>query len=72
MPASRPLPDIGANCHELRIVDRNVIWRVVYYVASDAIVILEVFAKKTRTLPKPTVIAARRRLRHYVRVVKEE
>lgn len=72
LPASRPLPDLGSNCHELRVIDRDVTWRVVYYVASDAIVILEVFAKKTRTLPKQTVMAAKRRLRHYLRVVKEE
>src|SRR4051794_33587744 len=30
MPSSRPLPEIGANCHELRVVDRDVTWRVVF------------------------------------------
>src|SRR5213075_1806000 len=56
LPVSRPLPDLGSNCHELRVIDRDVTWRVVYYVASETIVILEVFAKKTRTLPKQTLI----------------
>lgn len=53
LPASRPLPAISSNCHELRITDRDAIWRIVYYLAPDAVVILEVFSKKTRTLPKP-------------------
>ena len=30
LPHSRPMPDIGAGCHELRIVDGAVSWRVVY------------------------------------------
>ena len=60
LPASRPLPSIGWNCQELRLVDRDVIWRILYYLASDAVVILEVFAKKTRTLPRPVADAARR------------
>lgn len=34
-------------CHELRIVDQEVTWRIVYRVDPDAIVIAEVFAKKT-------------------------
>jgi len=29
MPASRPMPAIGPRCHELRIVDENVTWRIV-------------------------------------------
>lgn len=70
MPASRPLPAIGANCHELRITDQDAIWRIVYYLAPDAVVILEIFSKKTRALPKTVVDAARRRLRNYLRTIK--
>jgi phage-related protein len=29
LPLSRPMPDIGVGCHELRIRDENRIWRVV-------------------------------------------
>ena len=72
MPASRPLPAIGRNCHELRVIDSNVTWRIVYYLASDAVVILEVFSKKTRALPKVVIDAAKRRLRQYLRLTKEE
>ena len=72
MPASRPMPVIGANCHELRVDDGNVTWRIVYHVAVDAIVILDVFQKKSRTTPKPVIDVSRRRLRDYQRLTREE
>lgn len=43
LPDSRPMPGIGRRCHELRINDETVTWRVVYRIDPDAIVILEVF-----------------------------
>ena len=33
LPQSRPMPTIGTGCHELRIPDRSVTWRIVYHVA---------------------------------------
>jgi phage-related protein len=51
------MPSIGANCHELRITDRNATWRILYQVDQDAVVILEVFAKKTLATPKPVIEA---------------
>ena len=39
MPHSRPMPDIGRRCHELRIPDADKTWRIVYRIDSDAIVI---------------------------------
>jgi phage-related protein len=65
MPHSRPMPSIGRNCHELRIGDANVTWRVVYRIDTDAIVILDVFAKKTQQTPKGVIEACRRRLKDY-------
>lgn len=65
MPASRPMPTIGARCHELRIDDGDVTWRIVYHVAVDAVVILEVFSKKTRATPPYVVNVARKRLRAF-------
>ena len=65
LPHSRPMPQIGRSCHELRIVDAEATWRIVYRVDSDAIVIAEVFAKKTRATPKTVIDACRRRLRSY-------
>ena len=41
MPHSRPMPSICRNCHELRISDEKVTWRVVYRIDDDAIVIAD-------------------------------
>jgi phage-related protein len=65
MPHSRPVPSIGPRCHELRIVDERMDWRIVYRVDSDVIVIVEVFEKKTMKTPQAVIDACRRRLRDY-------
>jgi phage-related protein len=53
MPDSRPMPGIGARCHELRIRDhlKRVRWRVIYRIDADAVIIGDVFAKKTPGTP---------------------
>ena len=56
---------IGQRCHELRIRDENKIWRIVYRIDADAIIILEVFAKTTNQTPKRVIEACKRRLRGY-------
>ncbi len=65
MPISRPLPQLGRGCHELRIRDRGATWRILYRIDTDAIVIAEVFSKKSRTLPQTVLETCRRRLREY-------
>ena len=65
LPRSRPMPDIGKACHELRIRDANKIWRIVYHVDTEAIVILEVFAKTTQQTPKSVIDTCRARLKLY-------
>ena len=65
MPQSRPMPTIGKQCHELRITDNNVIWRIVYRTDEDAIIILEVFEKKTGKTPKRIIDVCKERLRNY-------
>ena len=65
MPHSRPMPVIGARCHELRIIDANKIWRIIYRVDRDAVVIADVFEKKTQKTPKPVINACKGRLRDY-------
>ena len=65
MPQSRPMPSIGPKCHELRINDASGNWRLIYRIDADAIVIAEVFAKKTQKTPKGVVEACRRRLKEY-------
>ncbi|MGH7717698.1 MAG: type II toxin-antitoxin system RelE/ParE family toxin, partial [Gemmatimonadaceae bacterium] len=65
MPHSRPLPEIGARCHELRIRDRDKNWRIVYRTDNDAIVIAEVWNKTTQTTPSHVIQLAKRRLKLY-------
>ncbi len=59
------MPVIGPRCHELRVVDVNVIWRIVYRVDPDALTIAEAFKKKSQTTPQSVIENARRRLREY-------
>src|SRR5262245_8220014 len=65
LPHSRPMPSIGKACHELRIQDDTKTWRIVYHVDTDAIVILDVFAKTTQQTPKPVIDTCKARLRLY-------
>jgi phage-related protein len=65
LPQSRPMPSIGPRCHELRIQDEDRIWRIVYRIDTDAIIIADVFAKTTRATPKHIIEQCRRRLRLY-------
>ena len=67
MPHSRPMPVIGRRCHELRINDEDRIWRIVYRVEPDAVVILEVFGKKTGKTPVRVIETCKGRLKAYLR-----
>ena len=67
MPQSRPMPVVGPRCHELRVRDAGADWRIVYRLDADAVVILEVFAKKTRATRKTIIDACTRRLKEYDR-----
>ena len=64
LPASRPMPIIGRRCHELRIVDAGQTWRIIYRLDADAVVIADVFSKKTATTPTAAIDVSRTRLRH--------
>jgi phage-related protein len=72
MPHSRPMPSIGPRCHELRITDAGKIWRLVYRIDRDAIVIADVFQKTTRQTPARVIIDGLRRLRQYDQLSREE
>jgi len=65
LPHSRPMPSIGRRCHELRIPDKDVTWRIVYRLDSDAVIIGEVFPKKTGTTPKKVIDTCKRRFQRY-------
>jgi phage-related protein len=72
LPESRPMPGIGPNCHELRVVDEKVTWRILYAVRTDAVVILEVFEKKTRKTPQHVIDVAKLRLKKYLTEAEED
>ena len=65
LPYSRPMPSIGARCHELRVNDENKTWRIIYRIDHDAIVILDIFEKKTQKTPKSVIDNCQRRIRDY-------
>jgi len=71
LPQSRPMPSIGARCHELRINDENLTWRIVYRIYTDAILILEVFEKKTSKTPKSILEICKQRIKLYQADVKK-
>ncbi len=71
LPHSRPMPDIGRGCHELRIVDRDATWRLIYYIDLDAVAILEVFSKKTKATPRRVIDTCGRRLAQYKDIMRE-
>jgi phage-related protein len=62
------MPVIGPQCHELRIQDCGQSWRIAYHVAAEAIVILEVFSKKTQATPLQVIGTCRKRLAAYQRI----
>jgi phage-related protein len=59
------MPAIGRRCHELRVPDQDHTWRILYYLDADAIVILEVFAKKSRETPQEVIETCKLRLKRY-------
>jgi phage-related protein len=65
MPRSRSMPRIGPRCHELRVNDRNKTWRLIYRIDPDAVVILDVFEKKTNQTPPQVIDNCQRRLKLY-------
>jgi phage-related protein len=65
LPAYRPMPVIGARCGELRIVDEDKTWRIMVYLDSDAVLVLEVFAKKTQQTPATVINNCKARLKRY-------
>lgn len=56
---------IGSRCHALRVVDRDKAWRLFYRIDNDAIVLVEVFSKKTMQTPSQVIERCKARLREY-------
>jgi phage-related protein len=69
LPHSRPMPTVAPRCHELRIPDEKATWRIIYRIDPDAIIIAEVFSKKSKQTPKYVISNAKNRLKHYDELV---
>jgi phage-related protein len=65
LPHSRPMPKIGVRCHELRINDRGQTWRIIYRIDEDAIVILDLFQKKSSQTPRRVIQICQKRIKEY-------
>jgi phage-related protein len=66
------MPVIGPRCGELRIPDETKTWRIVYRTDPDAVVIADVFEKKTAKTPAAVIARSKRRLRDYDQAAQEE
>jgi phage-related protein len=66
LPLSRPMPAVGRRCHELRIGDGDLEWRIFYHLSSTAIVVIDVTMKKTPHTPRRVLEGCRRRLALYL------
>jgi phage-related protein len=65
LPQSRAMPSIGRRCHELRIPDEDVSWRIIYRLDADAVIIGDVFPKKSGRTPKKVIDSCKQRFRRY-------
>jgi len=65
MPQSEPLPDVGPRCGALRVRDAEHNWRIMYRIDSDAVLILEVYPKKTRKILDEVIERCKLRLKQY-------
>jgi phage-related protein len=65
IPHSKPMTSICYKCHELIVEDKNKSWRIVYRIDDDAVIILEVFEKKSQKTPKNIIDVCKRRITHY-------
>lgn len=65
MPQAEPLPNVGSRCGALRVRDAEHSWRIMYRADSDAVLILEVYSKKTRKIPDEIISRCKDRLKRY-------
>ena len=65
MPQAEPLPDVGPRCGALRVRDAEHNWRIMYRIDSDAVLVVEVYPKKTRKIPDGVIERCKRRLKQY-------
>lgn len=70
MPRAEPLPDVGPRCGALRVRDADHNWRIMYRIDADAVLILEVYPKKTTKIPEKVIERCQKRIKQYDEAVK--
>ncbi len=70
MPQAEPLPDVSPRCGALRVRDAEHSWRIMYRADADAVLILEIYPKKTRKIPDEIIERCKQRLKQYDATVK--
>ncbi len=70
LPHAEPLPIVGPRCGALRIRDAGHNWRIMYRTDADAVLILDVYSKKTRKIPDEVIERCKIRLKQYDEAVK--
>lgn len=70
MPQSEALPDVGPRCGALRVRDAGHNWRIMYRLDSHAVLVLEVYPKKSRKIPDEVMARCRERLKRFDAAVK--
>jgi len=64
-PACKPMNTIGRRCYELIVIDESKTWRIMVRIDDDAVLVLDVFAKKTQKTPQSVKDACKKRLKEY-------
>ena len=65
LPQAEALPQVGPRCGALRIRDAGHNWRIMYRVDADAVLVLDVYPKKTRKIPDEVVSRCKDRLKRF-------
>lgn len=72
MPHAELLPDVGSRCGALRIRDADHHWRIMVRIDPDAVLVVEVYPKKSRKIPDEVLQRCKQRLKRYDAALKAE
>ena len=71
MPQGETLSNVGPRCGALRIRDGQQNWRIMYRIDADAVLVLDVYPKKTRKIPDEVIRRCGDRLKRYDAAAKD-
>jgi phage-related protein len=64
-PQAEPLPTVGPRCGALRVRDDKHSWRIMYRLDANAVLVVDVYAKKTPKISDEVIARCKRRLKDY-------